>query len=310
MPLADIGLRYLLGIPERREEQRRWEALYGEGGLERKKLGIQERRITLDEDTLNQRTKEFGETVKRWDADRGIRRTEDETRRIQSGISLVMRTMQESPENVQRISDAVLKPYGYDLTFEPTEDPAEWKGGVTDSGLFWRMNLKKPLDKGGLEVSDQRDQGRLGEIKPKDQFSMLKSSLKVIESRWGTGKGGIGALEEDASFGDILASMGTSDSYVNLKKAAERGDPEARQDYADYQKMWNRMKEIAGMQGITEGQKYSIDTEEGYRAGARNRLMNIGRPMEPQKRVIRTGIDPDTGRRVVMYEDGTIDYAD
>ena len=124
-------------------------------------------------------------------------------------------TMQDSPENVQQVSDVFLKPRGYNLTFEPTEDPAEWRGGVTDSGLFWRMNLKKPLDKGGLEISDKRSEGRLAGIKPKDELSMLQTNIKAIQSRWEGGYEG--------------------DWWKNLTDKMEANDPQAIQDYKDYQ---------------------------------------------------------------------------
>lgn len=251
MGLLDVGVRHFLETPQRREEQRRYEEQWGEEGWRRKQTS---QRFKLDEKIHNQNVHEFGKKVKRWDADRGMKRTEDETRRIEAAMGIVMRTMSESPENVQQASDTFLKPLGYDFTFEPTEDPAIWKGGVTDQGLFWRMNLSKPLDEGGLEVSDKREETGLGgvgkdisSLAPDKQITSLLKGMKAEIGQWGTADDEpIGGETDPFAW---LQRAAKSENYQNLRAAAEKGEPRAIQSLKNYEWMMNRILEILGVPG-------------------------------------------------------------
>jgi hypothetical protein len=64
--------------------------------------------------------------------------------------------------------------------------------------------------------------------------------------------------------------------------------------------------------GRKERQRLLRERGVQFSQPGQGRLSNVGQPIGPatQKRIVRRGTDPDTGRPVIQYEDGTIEYAD
>jgi hypothetical protein len=311
-------IEFGLNTGQRREEQRRWKQ-YGEPMAKQQlyesqirwgtegKEGLEHRKIKLNEDTLKQRSLELTKHLENEAANRGIRLNEDQTRRLKISSDIFLHSAQYGDDDLtNRIWDnsplGETFGKGMGLHFDHKK-PGEIRTGISDSGIAWKWDITKP---GGPETYDMSKQG-LGK---RGNAPDLKTGLTSILTKYKS-PGSTGYADPETEEGQ--------NAYRNMMTAAQNPEhpqhEQAKADYLDYMKIENRMREIMDLQGRSlPTQEEQARQERQYwlkKAYPESRLQNIGGPIVPSdanKRIVRTGTDPDTGKKVVMYEDGTIEY--
>ena len=215
-----------------------------------------------------------------------------------------------TPENAERMWKAA----GLDedfggITFDRNVENPNILRGVSESGQYgWEWDTSKP---GGPKIHDfSKEVGLKGVGRGKT--SDLKTAWKMFQNNWGTGTDELG-MEIKVNPEEEIVKAVTDPNHPRHEQALL--------EYPSYQAMKGRWDEIMGIEGRQfppTAEERSVQQAGPYGAGydyaqPSTGLAGVGQPrgaQQGQRRIIRTGTDPDTGRRIVMYEDGTLEYAD